>query len=641
MFKNIIFLILLIPSLSFSQNYIIPRDTSNYWNYDGSYQAYVPNDTIYYFKSALFTPINNTDIRIRKYKTRAEYSEESISLVEEGGRVIYDGYTIYDSSLTIGFDTTIGGTRTIVTIYNSLILGKTYKVQSYYRHIINGEYYSILEIKIAKGLGIIYLKDIQGVGAGTASGPEYNLKSFFINDTLYGNFNPEFITEMNEVFVNSNKLVRFLFRTKQGPYKLDFLINDLVYSTDTISVNTNQQNIIIPNIVSTNCKLKLTSIDDTSLYCFSTTFAIKDYPIVPIIPRDSSNYWNYDGVYQPYVPGDSIYYFKSALFTPKNDSTFVIRKYKTNTDYSEEEVTFVQEARKLKYKGITIYDDNLTSGYDTISEYEREIVTLTDTAIFGKVYKVQNFYRFIRVNDYYSVLDIKIAKGLGITYWKELSGFGAGTYKGPIYTLRSVILNNLFYGDFNPEFITQMQGTYIAGTNIKVRFLFRTKTGPYKMDLMVNNKVHSTKVISNVNTNSIDWIIPEVNSDSCQFRIIYYSNSTLRTLSNLFSIHTPVNINENNIVFDYNLFQNYPNPFNPSSKIKYSIKEESLVKLIIYNSLGEVVKYFVESLKAPGIYEEVFDGSGLTSGIYLYKLEAKSIEGKPNFVDSKKMIFIK
>lgn len=72
---------------------------------------------------------------------------------------------------------------------------------------------------------------------------------------------------------------------------------------------------------------------------------------------------------------------------------------------------------------------------------------------------------------------------------------------------------------------------------------------------------------------------------------------------------------------DYKLFQNYPNPFNPTTKISYKINVEGYAVLQVYNLVGQVIKVLVSEVQAPGRYEVEFDGSELTSGVYLYKLQ--------------------
>ncbi len=83
------------------------------------------------------------------------------------------------------------------------------------------------------------------------------------------------------------------------------------------------------------------------------------------------------------------------------------------------------------------------------------------------------------------------------------------------------------------------------------------------------------------------------------------------------------------------LSQNYPNPFNPSTNIKFELPKSSMVRLSVYDILGREVSVLVNERKTPGTYEVSFDGSGLASGVYLYRLTAGS------FVQTRKMLVIK
>ncbi|MCJ7802219.1 MAG: T9SS type A sorting domain-containing protein, partial [Candidatus Marinimicrobia bacterium] len=85
----------------------------------------------------------------------------------------------------------------------------------------------------------------------------------------------------------------------------------------------------------------------------------------------------------------------------------------------------------------------------------------------------------------------------------------------------------------------------------------------------------------------------------------------------------------------FELKQNYPNPFNPSTRISYSVNESGLVKLSVYNLLGEVVDILVNQNQEAGFYNVQFDASNLQSGVYFYKLESG------NQVETKKMMLLK
>lgn len=90
---------------------------------------------------------------------------------------------------------------------------------------------------------------------------------------------------------------------------------------------------------------------------------------------------------------------------------------------------------------------------------------------------------------------------------------------------------------------------------------------------------------------------------------------------------------------EFALYQNYPNPFNPSTFIEYSLPEKADVKISIFTAFGELVRTVYSGTVEPGYYKISFDASELASGTYVYRLEAST--GNRDFVDSKKMIFLK
>lgn len=89
------------------------------------------------------------------------------------------------------------------------------------------------------------------------------------------------------------------------------------------------------------------------------------------------------------------------------------------------------------------------------------------------------------------------------------------------------------------------------------------------------------------------------------------------------------------VPLEYRLLQNYPNPFNPSTRISYSIARDGLVKIDVFNVLGESVKELVNEYKSKGIYEIEFNASELPSGIYFYKIQTAF------YSNSRKMVLIK
>lgn len=92
---------------------------------------------------------------------------------------------------------------------------------------------------------------------------------------------------------------------------------------------------------------------------------------------------------------------------------------------------------------------------------------------------------------------------------------------------------------------------------------------------------------------------------------------------------------DNGIPTVYELGQNYPNPFNPSTTINFSIPESGLVTMKIFNILGQEVAELVNDVKPAGNYNVSFDASSLTSGMYIYKIQAG------NFSATRKMMLLK
>ncbi|HSD64568.1 MAG TPA: YCF48-related protein [Ignavibacteriaceae bacterium] len=81
-----------------------------------------------------------------------------------------------------------------------------------------------------------------------------------------------------------------------------------------------------------------------------------------------------------------------------------------------------------------------------------------------------------------------------------------------------------------------------------------------------------------------------------------------------------------NIASSFSLDQNYPNPFNPSTMIRYSIPADQIVKLNVYNLLGQKIITLVDGFQKSGQHEVNFNASSgscrIASGVYYYKLEA-------------------
>ncbi|MBV6478423.1 MAG: hypothetical protein HGGPFJEG_01178 [Ignavibacteria bacterium] len=117
-------------------------------------------------------------------------------------------------------------------------------------------------------------------------------------------------------------------------------------------------------------------------------------------------------------------------------------------------------------------------------------------------------------------------------------------------------------------------------------------------------------------------------SNSQEAEVIVYDFSFA---SNSIGINTISTVRPNG----YSLYQNYPNPFNPKTNIKFDIPKYSIVKLMIYNSLGKEVAMLVNQELDAGSYQADWDASGFPSGVYYYQLKAE------DFNETKNMFFLK
>ncbi len=104
-------------------------------------------------------------------------------------------------------------------------------------------------------------------------------------------------------------------------------------------------------------------------------------------------------------------------------------------------------------------------------------------------------------------------------------------------------------------------------------------------------------------------------------------------------VHQPVGVAdepENSAVpTAFHLYQNYPNPFNPVTAIRYDLPERSMVKLAVYNLLGQLVTTLVDEAQAAGTHTVQWDGSEWGSGVYFLQLESNG------FRETRKMLLLR
>jgi len=130
---------------------------------------------------------------------------------------------------------------------------------------------------------------------------------------------------------------------------------------------------------------------------------------------------------------------------------------------------------------------------------------------------------------------------------------------------------------------------------------------------------------------------------------VYLTDLTLLLSDSLTVRNNPVNPglgksnpeSVNTVIYEYNLYNNYPNPFNPETVIKFSLKEKSNVTLTVYNITGQKVTELATGEMEKGMYEKRFNGISHSSGVYIFRLEAQSLESSDRYTKTVKAMLLK
>ncbi len=122
-----------------------------------------------------------------------------------------------------------------------------------------------------------------------------------------------------------------------------------------------------------------------------------------------------------------------------------------------------------------------------------------------------------------------------------------------------------------------------------------------------------------------------------KFLSVFHGNNIKRfSIGNFIDENTlPLSVNTETLPAEYELFQNYPNPFNPTTKIKFSLPENSKVNISVYDVLGRKLKTLVNKNFAAGFHFVDFNAADFTSGVYIYSIKTKK------FSQVRKMILVK
>jgi hypothetical protein len=110
-----------------------------------------------------------------------------------------------------------------------------------------------------------------------------------------------------------------------------------------------------------------------------------------------------------------------------------------------------------------------------------------------------------------------------------------------------------------------------------------------------------------------------------------------------FKFITDIKEPKNTTPVEFKIEQNFPNPFNLSTIIRYYVPETSIISIKVYDLTGREIAILINEEKQPGGYSIPFNGNGLASGVYYYRIEGIKNNGTMgrNFTETKKMILLK
>ncbi|MEP0859803.1 MAG: discoidin domain-containing protein [Ignavibacterium sp.] len=198
-----------------------------------------------------------------------------------------------------------------------------------------------------------------------------------------------------------------------------------------------------------------------------------------------------------------------------------------------------------------------------------------------------------------------------------------------------------------PQWIVYDLGDVKMISKTRIQFFRWLEGRIYTYDILVStDSVNWVPVKENIVSRGVEWNEENFEPTPGRYVKILVTGNNENDWANIWETEVYGNLmvsgneDEKTLPVEFKLEQNYPNPFNPVTKIRYRVptdekREARNVQLKVYDLLGNEVATLVNEYKQPGVYEVEFDASDLSSGVYIYRLQAEA------FISTKKMVLLR
>ncbi len=187
-----------------------------------------------------------------------------------------------------------------------------------------------------------------------------------------------------------------------------------------------------------------------------------------------------------------------------------------------------------------------------------------------------------------------------------------------------------YYGGAAPEDILFAHTNYHTGETFDIDNVTITMLKDVAFPGMQMRKESGAIAAGDQQEITFNIITDDIPDEVYEFDLRVHTNDPLqKTLSipvRLTVNGSTVSADPEPLANDFELFPNFPNPFNPVTVIRYRLPVESEVRLEVYDLLGRRMDTLVDAHTPAGTHEVTFDATGLSSGVYLYRLQAGSYE---------------